>query len=111
MGCSQSVETEEDRRQKKRQKTLKYLDDLKKEEEKQAASDAKAVAKCMKTRDKADPYPNEASRAADLAAQTAGIIAAREARTQQEAQRKLAKTRVGKGKTEPNYWDLMGQIR
>ena len=111
MGCSQSVETEEDRRQKKRQKTLKYLDDLKKEEEKQAASDAKAVAKCMKTRDKADPYPHEASRAADLAAQTAGIIAAREARRQQEAQRKLAKTRVGKGMTEPNYWDLMGQIR
>ena len=82
MGCSQSVETEEDRRQK----NLKYLDDLrvKKEEEKQAASDAKAVAKCMKNRDKADPYPNEASRAADLAAQTAGIIAAREARRQQE---------------------------
>ena len=46
-----------------------------------------------------------------VAAQTAGIIAAREARRQQEAQRKLAKTRVGKGKTEPNYWDLMGQIR
>ena len=48
----------------------------------------------MQTRDKADPYPNEASRAADLAAQTAGIIAAREARTQQEAQRELAKTRA-----------------
>ena len=108
MGCSQSVETEEDRRRKWQKK---YLDDLRKEEEKQAARDAKAVAKRMKTRDKADPYPNEASRAADLAAQTAGIIAAREARRQQEAQRKLAKTRVGKGMTEPDYWDLMGQIR
>ena len=129
MGCGQSVETEEDRRQKNR----KRLDDLRKEEEKQAARDAKAVANFPKNSRQGGPVPERgvarrgpgrADRghhrgAGGAEATRSPAQACQDARRQGQDRTELLGSNgansvapaVGKGKTEPNYWGQMGQIR